>query len=153
MGLLDRLYKSNPKDIASGSSQLVRRFNKFNAGTSAANTFVAFTDGEVLGADVVREIQFVSIALTAGAAQFPLCAYLQLEEVGAVASFINRVHCRAAGISAATTIEISVGWEGRLYQFPGERCVIAGLFNAGAALNNVYAQWGGIEFPRGSFQR
>lgn len=150
MSILDRLYKSNPKDIASGGSSLIRRFSRF-ATQAGASVGPVINDAEVLSPDLVREIQFVTFEWTPGAAQLSLAALFQIIDTGSIPGFGSVGGTAPVGYPAASVSWLTIPC--RLYMFPGEKILCSSLFNAGGAVNSISVYWGGWEFPRGSFAR
>lgn len=152
MAILDRLYKSNPKDIASGGSQVVRRFQRIVTIGASASISIGTIDSETLPADIARLIKYITVEANPGAAQYVTSGSFQIDEKGAVASQIMRlgVHFSAIGVGGPLPIK-TLSCE--ILMLSGEGVELQLNFNAGAAVNSGTFYWGGYEFPRGSIQR
>lgn len=146
MSILDRLYKSNPKDLASGGSQTIRRFAEVIAG-AGNGTFT--TNGSVCPPDLVRFITSVTFlwnntttpALGAMLKIMDESLTTQLQAVGAT--------CQSATLNV--NLLQTVGGLS-LLQLPGE-VLQATSFQAAAAGSSFIQYVAGYEFARGSIQR
>jgi hypothetical protein len=149
--MLDRLYRSSEKDIASGDAFVRRYYRQLNGAAAALATITVDDAANPCPSDVVRLIQSVSIRWIPGAAQFASHANFNVidsptAEAAAIVtqSPLNQV--------AAQTQDYTVGGLA-LVQMQGEYFRASGFFNAGAANNNVNFYICGLEFPRGTFRR
>lgn len=150
MGMLDRLYRSSEKDLASGDAFVRRYFRQF-AITPAAAASVTVVDTDVCPADTVRFITNVGIRWTPGAAQFPTNANLLWSD-GAGGAFAGVVNMSPLNQVVAQVQDQHIGGLGIL-MMQGDVMTLTCLFNAGAAANSGSAFVMGVEFPRGTLRR
>jgi hypothetical protein len=151
MGMLDRLYRSSEKDIASGGV-VVRRFLEIlGIGNTAAAVTITVV-GSIAPPDTVRLIQTVLFVWAPGAAQFPVRAELQITDP-TTATQLAVVGSSPLYLPAAATFTDLTLTGVQLIQMQGEQLQVIGVFNAGVALNQIVCYISGLEFPRGQLRR
>jgi hypothetical protein len=150
MAMLDRLYRSSEKDLASGDAFVRRYFRQLTLAPAAAAT-VTLVDTDVCPADTVRLITNVGIRWSPGAAQFGLNANVLWSD-GAGASFGAVVNLSPFNQGVAQTQDQYVGGL-QILMMQGDVMTLSCFFNAGAAANGGSAFIHGLEFPRGTLRR
>ena len=151
MGMLDRLYRSSEKDIASGDA-FIRRFFIALAPVGAAAASITIDDAPC-PSDVVRLITSVGVRWTPGAAQFGVNANLNINDVpGAGVTIGAAIVLSPLNQVAAQVQDYTVGGLS-LLEMQGEVFRFTAFFNAGVAANNATCFISGYEFPRGTLRR
>lgn len=147
MNVLD-LVRASEKDIGSGSRNVRRYAENFNATTAAAAVTV---NGSTCPPDTVRFIHTFYFSVLPGAAQtFQSINAFNQDAAGNIQGIIgsNQNYTPVAAQSGIFTIS---ALEFVLMQ--GDILVVSGNFSAGAAANAINAWAMGWEFPRGNLQR
>jgi hypothetical protein len=149
VSILDRLYKSNPKDIASGGSSIIRRFGETLV--AGAGTATIGATGSTVPPDLVRLITSIAMVWNATVVNPVSGTFNILSEtstqiiqgVGLQVPFTPPV-----GINAAATIGGLA-----LLALPGDQMNMGGYFSAAGGSNSLICYICGYEFARGSISR
>lgn len=156
MGILDKLYKSNPKDIASGGSDVIRRFTRVSQTFTGTAASIGLADNELLAPDIVRMVQWMYLETQMNTGEFCVSCSAQLDEMndaGTLASQLTRLGWSAPHTTVVTPFMYFGGSGLSVLQFPRDRWTFTANFNAAVTSKQLIAYWGGVEFPRGSLQR